>query len=148
MPARTRSVERFKGFLSLRGLSIKGVELEEVDVIGAEAFEGDFDGSDEIEISRGADIIGAGAVTEGGFGGDEDFVPAAFDGVAEDFLGCAGGVNIGGIKHGEAGFETNVHHAAGLGDVGGAEAFEGFGIAAEGAGAEAEEGDFEAGVAE
>ena len=70
------------------------------------------------------------------------------DGFAEDVFGEAVGVDVGGVEEVDAGFDADVDEAGGFCDVGGAPGFEEFVAAAEGAGAEAEDGDFEAGVAE
>jgi len=122
------------------------VQVVDIDMIGAEAAKAGFAGLDEV-VSRRAFVVGALAGGEGGFGGNENLIAAAFDGFAEDFLGDSIGVNIGGVEEVDAGFEANIDEAGGLGDVGRAPGFEKFIRAAKGAGAEAEDGDFEARIA-
>ena len=71
-------------------------------------------------------------------GGDEHLVAAALDRLAEDLLGQAGGIDVGRVEHGDAGFEADVDQPRGLGHVGRAPGLEEFAAAAEGAGAEAQ----------
>ena len=85
---------------------------------------------------------------EGGFGGDEQAIAFAGDGFAEDFFGDAVGINVGGVEEIDAGVEADVDEAGGFGDVAAAPGFEEFVGAAEGAGAEGENGDLKSGVAE
>ena len=113
----------------------------------SEAAQTGFAGADEV-IARGAEIVGAVAHGEGGFGGDEHAIAFAGDGFAEDFFGDAVGINVGGVEEIDAGVEADVDEAGGFGDVAAAPGFEEFVAAAKGAGAEAENGDLQAGVAE
>jgi hypothetical protein len=98
-------------------------------------------------MARGAEIVGAIAHGERGFRGDEHAVALAGDGFTENFLGRAARVDVGGVKKIDAGFEAHVHKASGFGDVAAAPGFEEFGGATEGAGAEAENRNLEAGMA-
>ena len=66
----------------------------------------------------------------------------------EDGLAVAVGVDVGGVEEVAAGFHADVDEVGGFGVLGGAPGFEEFVGAAEGSGAEAELGDFEAGAAE
>ena len=141
------AVEGVEGFLD-GGEGVEAVELEEVDVVGAEALEGAVDSVEEVDAG-GADVVGAGAAAEGGLGGDEEFVAASLDGVAENGFGVAVGVDVGGVEHGEAVLEADVDEFGGFVGAGGSPVFEEFVVGtAEGAGAEGEGGDEEAGVAE
>ena len=67
--------------------------------------------------------------------------------MAEDFLGEAFGVDVGGVKEIDARVEADVDQASGFGNVAGAPGFEEFGAAPERAGAETENGNLEAGMA-
>ncbi len=107
---------------------------------------GAFDGLDQV-IAGGAGVVGAGAEAEIGFGGDQDLVAPAADGVTEDFLGEAVGIGVGGVKHIQAVFEADINEAGGFGGAGGAKGFEEVAAATEGAGAEDKRRDFEAGRA-
>lgn len=125
---------------------VEAVELIEVDVVGLQTFELSFDGFDEMEAAA-ADVVGALAEAEGGFGGDEDFVAAAFDGGAENFFGEAGGIDVGGVEHCQAGVEAKVDEFCGAFGVCVAPGFEELIAATEGACAECEFGDEETGAA-
>ena len=126
---------------------VEGVELIDIDVVGLQAAETGVDGIEQV-IARGADIVGAGAHPEGALGGDDDFLAAALESMAEDFFGHAGGVDVAGIKHVGAGFDADIDEAAGFGGIGVSHGAEELIAATEAAGAEAEDGDFEAGSAE
>jgi hypothetical protein len=119
----------------------------DVDVVGGEAAETVFAGLNEV-IARGAEVVGAVAHGEGGFGGNEDAIAFAGDGFAEDFFGKATGVDVGGVEKIDAGFEADVDEARSFRDVTAAPGFEEFVAAAEGAGAETENGNLQAGMAE
>src|ERR1700690_3767316 len=99
-------------------------------------------------LARRADIVGAVAHGESGFGGDEKAVAFTGDSFAEDFFGEAAGVDVCGVEEVDAGFEADVNEARGFGDVTGAPGFEKFVAAAERAGAETENGNLQAGMAE
>ena len=102
---------------------------------------------DEV-VAGGADVVGAVAEAEGGLGGDEDvFAAEVLDGFAEDGFAVAVGVDVGGVEEVEAGFHADVDDFAGFFDVGAPQALKNSLVTAEGAGAEAELGDFEAGTA-
>ena len=55
---------------------VEAVHVVDVDVVGAEAVEAGFEGSDEV-VAGGADVVGAVAQGEGGLGGDEERVALA-----------------------------------------------------------------------
>ena len=69
-------------------------------------------------------------------------VALALHGLAEDALGLAGRVDVGGVEHGDAGVEADVEQPARFCRVGGAPGGEQLALAAEGAGAEAQHGHF------
>ncbi len=121
------------------GGGVEGVQLEEVEVVGAEAAQGGVDGGGEAGAG-GAGVVGAVAGGQAGLGGDQHLVAAALDRPAEDLLGGAVGVDVGGVEEGDAGVDGDVEQAAGLGLVGGAPGAEQRAPAAEGAGAEGERG--------
>ena len=89
-------VERAEGFFDGGG-RVEAVHVVDVDVVGAEAAEAGFDGFQQVDAG-GADVVDVGADAEGGFGGDEELVAAAFDGLAEDFFGEAVGIDVGGVE--------------------------------------------------
>ena len=126
---------------------VEGMHVVDVDVVDREAAETVFAGLDEV-LARRAEIVGAVAHGESGFRGDKNAVAFAGDSFAEDLFGEAAGVNVGGVEEIDAGFEANVDEARGFGDVAGAPGFEKFVAAAEGAGAETENGNLQAGMAE
>ena len=68
--------------------------------------------------ARRADVVGPVAEAEGRLGRDENLVAAALDRLAEDVLGHAVGIDVGGIEHRDAGVEADIDHAARFGDVG------------------------------
>ncbi len=141
-------VERAEGLFDGGG-GVEGVEVVDVDVVGVEALEGAFEGLDEV-IAGAADVVGAEVgAAEGGLGGEEDVLSLQVrDGFAEDDLAVAVGVDVGGIEEVTAGFHADVDEVFGFGVLGAAPGLEEFVAATEGAGAEAELGDFEAGAAE
>src|SRR5580658_5795963 len=139
------SVESRKSFFD-RSKRVEAVYVVDVDVIDAEAAEAVVAGLEKV-MARGAEIVGAIAHGERGFRGDQNAIALAGDGFAEDFLGRAARVDVGGVKKIDAGFKAYVHKASSFGDVAAAPGFEEFGGPAEGAGAEAENGNLEAGMA-
>jgi hypothetical protein len=141
-------VQRAEGFFDGGG-GVEGVQVVDVDVVGVEALEGVFEGLDEM-VAGAADVVGAKIATaEGGLGGDEDVLSwQVRDGFAEDDFAVAVGVDVGGVEEVTAGFHADVDEVFGFGVLGAAPGFEEFVGATEGAGAEAELGDFDAGAAE
>ena len=140
-------VQRVEGFFD-GGRGVEGVEVVDVDVVGVEALEGLLESGGEV-VAGAADVVGALAGAEGGLGGDEDvFALEVGDGFAEDGFAVAVGVDVGGVEEVTAGFHADVDEMGGFGVLGGAPGFEEVVGAAEGAGAEAELGNFEAGAAE
>lgn len=85
-------VERADDFLDRRP-RVESVELEQVDVVRAEAAETTLDGAEQI-VPRRADVVRPAAAAEGGLGGDEQLVATALDRLAEDFFRGAFGVDV------------------------------------------------------
>src|SRR5580700_432013 len=139
------SVESRKSFFD-RSKRVEAVYVVDVDVIDAEAAEALVAGLEKV-MARGAEIVGAVAHGERGFRGDEHAIALAGDGFAEDFLGRAARVDVGGVKKIDAGFKTYVNKASGFGDVAAAPGFEEFGGAAKGASTETKNGNLKAGMA-
>lgn len=113
------------------GLRIPGVELVEVDAVGAEASEAVFGGGEDAISGEG----------EGDFGGEGDFVAAVARGVpfTEDRFGSTLVVGLGGVEESDAVGEGVVEDGEGSVTVD---------FASEGDAAEAEGTDVEVGVAE
>ncbi len=93
-------------------------------------------------MAGGAEIVGAFAHVECGFGGNQNAGAASGDGFAEDFFGCALGINVGGVEEVDSGFETDVDEARGFFNVAVAPGVEKLAATAEGASAEAKDGNF------
>jgi hypothetical protein len=122
-----------------RGVVVLAVELEQIDVIGAESPQRGLD-RDEQMLARGAVVVGAVAGREGRLGRDQDPIALAGDCLAEDLLREAIGVDIGGVEHRDATIEAQVDQPRRAFDVRGAPRPEEVVTAAECAGAEAESG--------
>ncbi len=116
-------------------------------MIGAEPLQAGLAGAGDM-VARRAEIVRAGADREGRFGRDQCLVAAPLEGEAQDLLGRAGGIAVGGVEEIDPGLQTQIDEARRFGDIGAAPALEEFVGAAERAGAEAEDGDLEAGAAE
>ena len=80
-------VQRAEHFLDRRR-RVEGVQLIEVDVVGAQPPQAPLDGADQV-VARGADVVRPGADAEGRLGGDDDLVAPALDRLAQDLLGHA-----------------------------------------------------------
>ena len=118
------------------------MQLEEIDVVGAETAKAGVDGASQREAGR-PDVVRTGPVAEAGLGRDEDALAAAGDGLAENLLGQAVGINIGAVEHVEPGVETDVEQTCRLGSASGAPVFEELVAAAKRASAEREHRDEE-----
>ena len=70
----------------LRCHGVKAMELEQVDIIGAKAFQRTIHGFRQMG-ARGAHIIGPVAEAEGCLGGNDHLVAAALDGSTQNFFG-------------------------------------------------------------
>src|ERR1700739_5022946 len=143
--AANEGVERFESFFDGSEL-VEAVHVVDVDVIGVEAAEAGFGGADDV-IAGGTGVVWPLAETKRGFGGNEKILALAVDGLAEDFLGEAVGINIGSVEEIDASFETDINQALRFVNSGFAPGLKEFGAAAEGAGAKAELGNFEARMA-
>ena len=73
--------QRFFG----RSLCIKAMQLDEIDVIGAQPFQRRVHRLQNVEARR-AHVIGAIAAAEGEFGGDQNLVAPPLDRGAQNFL--------------------------------------------------------------
>ena len=140
-------VERFEGFFD-GGLVVPAVDLIEVDVVGAEAAEGVVDFGED-GFAREAGAVGVRAHAAVDFGGEDDLVAGGevFEGAAGDFFAGAVGVDVGGVEEIDAGVDGGFEEGAGLvfGQAPGMNAAARDAIAHA---AEADLGDFEAGVSE
>jgi len=128
--------------LPYRGERIKGMQLKEVDVIGAQPAQRRLDRTGQVIAGR-ANIVRPFAGLESRLRGDEDGIAPAFDGLAEDFLRQTVGVDIGGIEQVEPSLETDVNEAGRFCDVRASPGAKKFTAAAEGASAKAEGWHFE-----
>src|SRR5437667_8009173 len=84
LPRTHHVIQRADRFLNRRD-GIEGVELKQVNVIGAETLEGALDRIDQM-MARGTDVIRSVTAAKGGLGGDENLVAPSHDGFAKDFL--------------------------------------------------------------
>ncbi len=132
--------------LLVGGEAVGAVHLVEVDVVGAQAPEARLDLAHD-PAPRVAPAVGVallahrhvhGAVE---LGGEDDLVAAALEGLADDLLGLAPGVDVGGVDDVDPGVERGVDDAGALGVVG-------LAPGAEHHGAEAQRADLHAGGAE
>jgi len=124
--------------------------MVDVNVIGAQAAKRSLASGNKV-VARGAKIIrqlGRSNAAESGFGRDEEFVAASGDGLTENFFGRSVGIPVGGVEKIDAGVEADGDELFCFVDLGGAPGFEEFVGAAEGAGAEGNFGNCEAGIAE
>jgi len=121
--------------------------MVDVDVVGSQAFEGALNLLEDVVTGR-AYVVLTRAKAEGGLGGDEDALAGkVFDGLTQNLFGETIGVDVGGVEEVDTSFDADVDELAGLCDVGLTPGFEELIASTEGSGAEAEYGDFEAGVA-
>ena len=95
-------------------------------------------------MARGADLVGAGTTTEGGLGGNQHLVATALDGRAQNLLGRAVRIDVGGVEHVQTRLKAEIDQAFGLGDIGTAPSLEQFAPTAEGTRAQGQDGNFEA----
>jgi hypothetical protein len=146
LPARTKVVERAQHLLDRRH-GVEGMQLQQVDGVGAQAPERGIDALDQM-MARGADIVRSVPRAQRELGRQDDLVAPAPDGRAEYRFGSAARVDVGAVEQVDAGVETDVDDAARTRDIGVAPGAEQRAFAAEGAGAEAEGRDLEARVAQ
>ena len=123
------------------------VQVIQIDVVGAKAAQAVLAGAEDVE-ARGAIVVGAGTHALGHLRRNQHVVAPALDGLAQYLLRKAQRVSVRSVEHVDAGFEAEVHHARGFGDVDGAPGTKELRAAAEGRRTEGEYGDFEARVSE
>jgi hypothetical protein len=98
-------------------------------------------------VARQPLVVDAITHREARLGGDEQAAAAPFHGLAEDFLGAAARVDIGGVDDIDPGVDADVELALRAGHVRRACLGE-EGLSAEGHGAEGEDGNFQSGAPE
>ena len=96
-----------------RACVVGHVQVVEVDVVGAEALERSGDGAARRPRARGPPACRA-IAAEADLGGDDDAVAIAAEGAAEDALGLAVVVCVGGVEHADAPLERAPHDALAL----------------------------------
>ena len=133
-------VETLDGFFDWR-LRVESMHVVDVDVIGIEAAQAILAGLDDV-VARGADVVRAVAHGECGFRGNQNGVATSGDGFAEDFFGHAFRINVGSVEEIHAGFEADVDQTRGFLHIAIAPGLKEITTTAEGAGAEAEDGNF------
>ncbi len=146
LPGADELVERGQHLLDGGG-RVEGVQLEQVDAVGAQTPQGVLGGPDQAGAG-GACVAGAVAHGQPGLGGQQYAVAAAPHGRPQDGFRGAGGVDVGGVEECDPGVEAEVDQAACRAGVGVAPGPEERSPAAERAGAEAEDGNGETGSAE
>src|SRR5580658_1754452 len=122
---------------------MEAVHVIDGDMIRTQAAETFITGLKEEEAGR-PEIVNLTGHGKGGFGGDQQFVAATLDGLAEDLFRGADAVDVSGIKEVDARFETLIDEAGGFFHLGIPPCFEEFSTAAEGSGTIAEYGDADA----
>src|SRR5690606_17615894 len=89
------------------GVGLGPVHLVEVDVVGAQAPQAVLAGPHD-PAPRVAGPVGVGPHGPVELGGDHQVVAPAGDGLAQDLLGLAGRVDVGGVDEVDAGVEGGV----------------------------------------
>ena len=140
------AIQRGERFLHRRQ-RVEAVQLVEIDVIRAEPPQARIHGARQV-VPRRAEVVRPGTARKAALGRNQQFVAPALDRLSEDLLRQAARIDVGRIEHGQSRFEADVHQAGGLGDVAAAPGLEEFIAAAEGAGAQRECRNFQAGSAE
>jgi hypothetical protein len=143
----TGRFQRIRETVLLRTLGATRAQLQQIQVVGIQPLQRSVHRLEQAQ-PRGAGVVGAVAQPQPGLAGQDHLVAAAAQRFAEDGFGRAVGIDIGGVEEIDAGFDGQIDHAACFGDIGVAPGAEQRTLAAEGAGTEAERGDFEAGTAE
>src|SRR5918998_915813 len=100
LPRLHQRVQSRQGLL-LRGEAVPLVDLVEVDVIGAEPPQTRLDGAHDV-VAGQALVVGAGAHRAADLGRDQALVAVGAEGFAEDLLGQALGVDVGGVDQVDA----------------------------------------------
>jgi hypothetical protein len=104
-----------EGFLEA-GVPVWAVDLVQVDVVGAEATEAVVEGLGEVAPGRTARqrVV---VQRVAGLGGEDDVVAALAEGLAEEGLGLAKAVAVGGVEEADAGVEGLADELVGAGLV-------------------------------
>ena len=105
-------VERPQGFLERRE-RIEAVGLVEVDVIRAETAQAGLAGFDEV-AARESGFVSAGFETDESLGREDNVLSAVAQRLAEDFLGLAERINVGGVEEIHARLDADFDQAARL----------------------------------
>ena len=87
--------------LAQRGVEVGAVEVQDVEVIGAQPAQAAFHGLDD-PLAGCAPVVGALAQRVGELGGQHPVVAVVPDGAAHDFLGAALLVDVGGVDEVDA----------------------------------------------
>ena len=145
--ARTHEIVQRAERLLGRRQRVEAVQLEQVDMLGAEAPERRLHRVDQM-VARAAHLVGALAGAEGGLGRDQHLVAPALDRRPQHLLGGACGIDVGAVEHREPGLEADIDQARRFGHVRAAPGLEELALAAEGAGAEAQHGHMKSGSSE
>ena len=114
------AVERREHLLD-RCTGVEGMQLEEVDVVGAEPPQCGV-ARREQTCPGGAGIVGTVPHRQGRLGREQHPVAAAPDRLTEDLLGRAVGVDIGGVEHRNPGVQADIHEPPRLAGIGVAQA--------------------------
>src|SRR3984885_4114172 len=99
------------------GERVEAVQMIDVDVVRSEAAETRLAGMHEMQPA-GADLVRTVTHGEGGFGRYEHLIATAGNRLTENFFRSPSRVNIGRVEEAHACFQTNVHEASGLGNIG------------------------------
>ena len=108
-PGWTRSVSA-PSVSSMSVSRVGAVDLVEVDPVGAEAPQRVLDLGDD-PAARTAAVVGVLAHRHAELGGQHDVVAAALECLADDLLGLAGGVDVGGVDEVDPGIQGAVDDA-------------------------------------
>src|SRR5581483_838300 len=108
-------VERRQSFFD-RGLGILAMQLEEIDMIGAEPLQRGVDRLDQM-LARGAEAVRTGAGRKRALGGDQQAVALALDRLAEDLLRASLVIDIRAVEHRDAAIEADVDHTCSTGRI-------------------------------
>ncbi|CEJ45739.1 hypothetical protein XAB3213_3210009 [Xanthomonas citri pv. bilvae] len=139
-------IERGQGFFHRRH-RIEGVQLQQIDVVGAQASQAGLHRTQQAKARR-AGIVGAIAQAQAGLGRKDHLIAAALQRLAEDVFGRAIGIHICSIEQVEPCIQAQVDHAPRLRHIGVAPCRKQRPLAAERAGTQAKHGHLETGTAE
>ncbi len=96
---------------------IEAMELEQVDIIGAEPAERSINGCKQM-LARRTKVVRSVAETESCLGRDQHLVAAAFDGLAKNAFGFAERIDVRTVEHRHAGIKADVHQSPRFGRIG------------------------------